>query len=210
MTGAQKATVVGNEMAKEGHKLLGVRLDSGDMSQLSQEVRKILDGAGLDHAQIFASSSFDEYKIDRTIKEGGTIDAFGVGTKMGVSSDAPYFDMVYKLVQYGNRPIMKLSTGKVNLAGEKQVFRKIDSQERFSEDIIGTCDETIEDSRPLLELVMQDGKLLRKHPSLEEIRERFGKNFQSLDDMYKALQGTPSYPVKLSARLKALQETASS
>jgi len=207
--GAQKAAIVGKEMAQEGHNLIGVRLDSGDMSQLSQEVRKILDEEGLDRTQIFASSSFDEYKIEKTIKEGGMIDAFGVGTKMGVSSDAPYFDIVYKLVQYGKRPIMKLSTGKINLAGEKQVFRKLDSQGRFSEDIIGTRDETIEDSRPLLEIVMQEGRLLRKHPSLEEIRERFQKNFQALDATYKALQGAPSYPVKLSARLKAVQETAS-
>jgi nicotinate phosphoribosyltransferase len=208
--GAQKAAIVGQEMAKEGHKLLGVRLDSGDMAQLSQEVRKILDKAGLDNTEIFASSSFDEYKIAKTIKEGARIDAFGVGTRMGVSSDAPYFDMAYKLVQYGKRPIMKLSTGKVNLAGEKQVFRKTDSQGRFSEDVIGTCDETVEGARPLLEPVMQEGKLLRRHPSLEEVRERFGKNFQALDDTFKALQGAPSYPVKLTPRLKAIQETASS
>jgi nicotinate phosphoribosyltransferase len=57
------------EMAKEGHKLLGVRLDSGDMTQLSQEVRKILDKAGLDNTEIFASSSFDEHKIARTLQE---------------------------------------------------------------------------------------------------------------------------------------------
>jgi len=146
VAGAQKATVVGQEMANEGHKLLGVRLDSGDMVQLSRQVRKILDDAGLDDTEVFASSSFDEYKIAKTITGGAMIDAFGVGTKMGVSSDAPYFDMVYKLVQYGERPIMKLSTGKVNLPGEKQIFRKTDPQGRFSEDVIGTRDETIEDT----------------------------------------------------------------
>ncbi|MBW1860590.1 MAG: nicotinate phosphoribosyltransferase, partial [Deltaproteobacteria bacterium] len=195
VAGAQKATVVGQEMANEGHKLLGVRLDSGDMVQLSRQVRKILDDAGLDDTEVFASSSFDEYKIAKTITGGAMIDAFGVGTKMGVSSDAPYFDMVYKLVQYGERPIMKLSTGKVNLPGEKQIFRKTDPQGRFSEDVIGTRDETIEDTRPLLEPVMEEGKLLKSHPSLEEIRERFRKNFESLDDSYKALEGAPSYPV---------------
>ncbi|MBW2567074.1 MAG: nicotinate phosphoribosyltransferase, partial [Deltaproteobacteria bacterium] len=177
IAGAHKAAIVGQEMAGEGHKLLGVRLDSGDMTQLSQEVRKILDEAGLDNTEIFASSSFDEYKIAKTIKEGASIDAFGVGTRMGVSSDAPYFDMAYKLVRYGDRPIMKLSTGKVNLAGEKQVFRMSDPQGRFLEDVIGTRDETVEDASPLLEHVMQDGRLLRNHPSLEEIRERFRTNF---------------------------------
>jgi len=210
IAGAHKAAIVGQEMAGEGHKLLGVRLDSGDMTQLSQEVRKILDEAGLDNTEIFASSSFDEYKIAKTIKEGASIDAFGVGTRMGVSSDAPYFDMAYKLVRYGDRPIMKLSTGKVNLAGEKQVFRMSDPQGRFLEDVIGTRDETVEDASPLLEHVMQDGRLLRNHPSLEEIRERFRTNFQALDDKFKVLQGDSSYTVTLSDRLKALQEKASS
>jgi nicotinate phosphoribosyltransferase len=207
VAGAQKAAVVGREMAEQGHKLVGVRLDSGDMAQLSRQVRKILDDADLEDTEVLASSSFDEYKIAKMITQGAAIDAFGVGTKMGVSSDAPYFDMVYKLVQYGGRPIMKLSTGKVNLPGEKQVFRKTDPQGHFSEDVIGTGDETIEGKRPLLEPVMEKGELLRNHPSLEEIQERFRKNFESLDDSYKALEGTPSYPVKLTAKLKALHDT---
>ena len=209
LAGARKAAVVGNEMVKRGHKLLGVRLDSGDMTRLSQEVRKILDEAGLDDTEIFASSGFDEYKIARTIKEGARIDAFGVGTRMGVSADAPYFDIAYKLVQYGKRPIMKFSPGKVNLAGDKQVFRKTDPQGRFLEDIIGIRDETVEDARPLLEPVIQDGKLLRRHPSLEEIRERLRKSFAALDEKHKNLENPPVYPVKVSARLSALQETAS-
>ena len=208
--GAKKAAIVGQEMVKQGHKLLGVRLDSGDIIGLSRQVRDILDKAGLENVQIFASSGFDEYKIARAIKEGAKIDGFGVGTKMGVSADAPYFDIVYKLVQYGDRPIMKLSTGKVNLAGKKQVFRRSEGQGRFIEDIIGTSNETMEGARALLEPVMQDGKPLRAHPSLEEIRERFSKNFHALDDKYKAMEGATLYPVKVSDRLSAAQEAASS
>jgi nicotinate phosphoribosyltransferase len=105
---------------------------------------------------------------------------------------------------------MKLSTGKTNLPGEKQVFRKTDNKERFVEDVIGTADETMEGASPLLELVMQDGKLLMRHPSLEEIRKRFRKNLAALDEKYKALDGAHLYPVKLSARLKALLGAASS
>lgn len=206
LAGAQKAAVIGQEMAKDGGKLLGVRLDSGDMTQLSQEVRKILDEAGLHETEIFASSSFDEYKIARLINDGAKIDAFGVGTKMGVSADAPYFDIVYKLVQYGDRPIMKRSTGKVNLAGKKQVFRRTDSKGRFVEDVIGTGDETVDGATPLLAPVMQEGKLLKAHPTLEEIRQHFAERFQALDEAYKALDGAPSYPVRLSPRLSALQK----
>jgi nicotinate phosphoribosyltransferase len=202
IAGAQKAAVIGQEMAKKGDQLLGVRLDSGDMTRLSQEVRNILDEAGLRETEIFASSSFDEYKIARMINDGAKIDAFGVGTKMGVSADAPYFDIVYKLVQYGNKPIMKRSTGKVNLAGKKQVFRKTDSQGRFIEDVIGTGDETVEGATPLLEPVLQNGKLVKAHPTLAEIRQHFAKNFQALGEAYKVLEGPPSYPVKLSKRLE--------
>ncbi len=208
LAGAHKAAIVGQEMAKQGHKLLGVRLDSGDMAELSIKVRDILDKAGLRQTEIFASSSFDEHKIARTIKDGGRIDAFGVGTKMGVSADAPYFDIVYKLVQYGERPIMKLSTGKVNLAGEKQVFRRADSQGRFIEDIIGTADEAIAGATPLLGTVVQKGRVVRTHPTLEEIRERFRKNLQALDKKYKALEGAPVYPVNMSARLRGVQQSA--
>jgi len=208
--GAKKAAMVGQEMAKRGERLLGVRLDSGNMIRLSQEVRKILDRAGLEGTEIFASGSFDEYAIAKAIKEGAKIEAFGVGTKMGVSADAPYLDIVYKLVQYGERSIMKFSTGKVNLPGEKQVFRKVDSQGLFVEDVIGTADETVGDGRPLLEPVMEQGKLLRAHPSLEGIRNGFKKSFHALDEKYKALKEPLVYPVRISTRLKELQKAAAS
>jgi nicotinate phosphoribosyltransferase len=210
VAGAEKAVIVGQEMAQRGDRLLGVRLDSGDMVRLSQEVRGILNEAGLEGTKVFASGSFDEYEIAEAIKKGAKIDAFGVGTKMGVSADDPYLDIVYKLVQYGERPIMKFSTGKANLPGEKQVFRKTDSQGRFIEDVIGTADEAVQGARPLLEPVMENGKLLRDHPLLQDIREHFKRSFQALDEKYKALKEPPVYPVGTSPRLKALEEAASS
>jgi nicotinate phosphoribosyltransferase len=207
--GARKAAIVGQEMAKKGEKLLGVRLDSGDMISLSQEVRKILDEAGLEGTEIFASGSFDEYQMAEVIRQGAKIDAFGIGTKMGVSADAPYLDIVYKLVQYGERSIMKLSTGKVNLPGEKQIFRKTDSQGLFMEDMIGTPDEAMEGRYPLLEPAMNGGRLLRAHPSLEDIRKRFKESFRALDERYKALIEPSRYPVRPSPHLEDLQAAAS-
>lgn len=207
VTGAKKAAIVGQEMAKEGDKLLGVRLDSGDMTLLSRQVRKILDESGLQGTEIFASSSFDEYKIAKTIKDGGRIDAFGVGTKMGVSADSPYFDIVYKLVQYADRPIIKRSTGKVNLAGKKQVFRRSKKDGSFFEDVIGLQDETVEDGVPLLETVMENGKCMRPHPPLQVIRDRFKMNFSSLHERHKLLQDSTPYPVRISSRLQELQES---
>jgi nicotinate phosphoribosyltransferase len=205
LEGAKNAVAVAKEMKKKGHALIGVRLDSGDTVSLSQGVRRILDDAGLYDVKIFASSGFDEYKIAKVLSEGAMIDAFGVGTKVGVSSDAPFVDIVYKMVHFKDRDVRKLSPGKVTLAGEKQVFRKKKSKGYFVEDIIGVRDEHILESEPLLEKVMENGKVLRAHPLLEEIRKRFALGFSCLDEKYKSLKEAVVYPVKLSGRLQKLQ-----
>ncbi len=208
--GARHAAVVAKEMQKKGHTLIGVRLDSGDMVSLSREVRKIFDTAGLLDVKIFASSGFDEFKIAKVISEGALIDAFGVGTKVGVSADAPFVDVVYKMVRFKGRDVRKLSPGKVTLAGEKQVFRKSDQKGHYLEDIIGQRDEVIDEGKPLLEKVMENGKLLRPHPLLQMLQEKFKENFAALDDEYKSIQDHNAYPVKLSTRLENLQKSNTS
>jgi nicotinate phosphoribosyltransferase len=204
--GARHAAAVAKEMQKRGHTLIGVRLDSGDMASLSREVRKIFDAAGLYDVKIYASSGFDEFKIAKVISEGAAIDAFGVGTKVGVSADAPFVDVVYKMVRFKGRDVKKLSPGKVTLAGEKQVFRKSDQNGSYLEDIISQRDEIIAEGKPLLEKVMGNGHLLRPHPQLQMLQERFKENFAALDDGYKSIQDHKAYPVKLSTRLQNLQE----
>jgi nicotinate phosphoribosyltransferase len=204
--GARHAAAVAKEMQKRGHTLIGVLLDSGDMVSLSREVRRIFDAAGLYDVKIFASSGFDEFKIAKVISEGAAIDAFGVGTKVGVSADAPFVDVVYKMVRFKGRDVKKLSPGKVTLAGEKQVFRKSDPDGSYLEDIIGLRDEIIAEGKPLLEKVMENGNLLRSHPQLQMLQERFKENFAALDDGYKSIQDHKAYPVKLSTRLQNLQE----
>ena len=99
---------------------VGVRLDSGDLAALALLARRLLDGASLRQARIFASGSLDEYAIADLVERGAPIDAYGVGTKMGVSADAPYLDSAYKLVIYNGRPVMKLSAGKATQPGAKQ------------------------------------------------------------------------------------------
>lgn len=204
--GAYNAITVAREMAQRGENLLGVRLDSGDLSHLSKEVRKILDESGLEDVQIFASSGLDEFEITEIIKGNGMIDAFGVGTKLGVSADAPYLDIVYKIVQYNGRPVKKLSSGKVTLAGEKQVFRKTGDDGMFIEDIVGVWGEEINDRKPLLKLVMQGGKRLEKRAPIDAIRQRFLNDFSALAPRYKRLKSPDLFPVRLSDRLQALQK----
>ena len=145
VAGARNAALVGNEMKTRGRALDGVRLDSGDLDSLSREVRAILDDAELPDVKIVASGGLDELDIDRLVGGGAPIDAFGVGTKMGVSADAPWTDMAYKLVKYGCRPVLKLSTGKVSIPGEKQVFRLRDAAGGLAEDVIALRDEALRD-----------------------------------------------------------------
>jgi len=135
------------------------------------------------------------------------IDGFGVGTKMGVSADAPWLDMAYKLVRYEGRPVLKLSTGKVSLVDEKEVYRRSDSQGMFVEDIIALRGEVLPvPVEPLLARVMEGGRIASTPPTLEEVRRRFQEEFARLPEGYKALQGAPAYPVRLSPGLQSLQE----
>jgi nicotinate phosphoribosyltransferase len=206
ISGAKAAAAVGKEMASQGKSLKGVRLDSGDIARLSQKVRKILSEKGLDRATIFASGGFDEYTIQKVLKQGGNIDSFGVGTKMGVSADAPYFDMAYKMVEYDGRSVLKLSPQKSTLASAKQVFRFKTPKGRLSGDIIGLRDDHLKAGEPLLEEVMRQGKVVVSTPPLSQIQERFLDEFSCLDEKYKSLaKNVPEYPVVLSPKLKSLQ-----
>lgn len=205
--GAKHAVRVAQELREQGNALLGIRLDSGDMVSLSKQVRKILDDAGFPEIKIFASSGFDEYKISDALSQGAEIDAFGVGTKVGVSADAPHMDIVYKLVQYDKRPIRKLSPGKETLAGEKQIFRIADSNGGYQKDVIGLRDDRIDNSRPLLEKVFESGHRTQTEISLEAIRNCFKDNFSLLDEKYKTIDQNLVYPVETSPRLKALQKS---
>ncbi|MGD9271087.1 MAG: nicotinate phosphoribosyltransferase [Syntrophobacterales bacterium] len=206
LAGARKAVTVAREMRQAGKSLRAVRLDSGDMVQLSQQVRAIFDESGFPNVRIFASGGFDEFKIQKILADGANIDAFGVGTRMGVSADAPYLNMAYKMVMYNGRPVLKLSSGKISLAGPKQVFRQRTKDGFFKRDLIGLLDEDIADSESLLAPVMKDGKRLFPAEPLPKIRELFRKEFALLPETYKDLQGNPNYPVEITPQLKALQD----
>jgi|UniRef100_A0A7C5ELU2 nicotinate phosphoribosyltransferase len=205
LVGAQKAAKVGKEMEARGERLRFVRLDSGDIADLSRKVRKILDEAGLNYVRLLASGGFDEFKIAEVLAQGGVVDAFAVGTKMGVSADEPYFDIAYKLVKYAGRPVMKLSTGKVTLVDKKQVWRHVDEKGQMLRDTIALREETLSDGEPLLKPVMRHGRLTGTLPTLKESRDYFQEQFARLPEPLKALENPPPFPVDLSPGLKDLQ-----
>ncbi len=209
--GAKKAVIVGKELEKKGEKLLGVRLDSGDLAELSKKVRKILDEAGLGYVKIVASGDLNEWKIDELMRRGAEIDLFGVGTELITARPTPALDGIYKLsdvMEKGkHKPKMKLSeeTVKATLPGKKRVWRLFESG-KFLKDVIALDDEVIENAQPLLEQAVKNGKVVCERLSLEEIKRRALKNFSSLPDKYKKLEGSPVYPVEFSKGLLELRE----
>ena len=177
-------------------RVRAVRLDSGDLGALASEARKMLDEAGLQHVTIFASSSLDEYEIQRLVNSGAPIDAFGVGTKLAVMEDASHLDMAYKLVEYGGKGRLKLSTSKVLHPGRKQVFRQIENG-CMVRDVIGRFDEQLP-GEPLLQAVMRQGTSVT-HIELEESRRRFQGELTRLPDHLRALEASATpYAVSFS------------
>ena len=202
---AYKAAETAKELEARGQRLAAVRLDSGDLEDLSRRVRQILDEAGLSYVEIMASGGLDEGDVERLIKNGAPINVFGLGTKVTVSADAPWSDMVYKLVQYHGQPVMKLSEDKAYLPGAKQVFRFSDAAGRLHGDAIGLAHEApLDGSEPLLVQVMTNGRRIGRSPALPDIRDRFRREFEQLPNEYKKLESPPDYPVSVSDALADL------
>ena len=219
LSGVRKAAIVGTEMVARGQRLASVRLDSGDLDDLSRGARRILDAAGLSDAKIFASGGLDEYRVANLLARGAPIDAFGVGTGMGVSSDAPSLDCAYKLVEYAGRPRLKLSQRKETLVGRKQVWRAYDDAGAMQGDLLALRDEPVrtiaaqlgeasEHVQPCLVPVMRGGQPTGALPNLETIRERFRSEFARLPAAHKQLKDPASYPLRLSEELQRQQAAA--
>jgi len=206
--GTENAAVVARELEKKGLRLSGVRIDSGNLAEISRKVRALLDEKGLSYVNIFASGDLDEYKIEQLLSKGAKIDSFGVGTRMSTSEDRPYVDIIYKLCEKMEKtgkfvPTMKLSKGKITLPGRKQVFRVRDINGNFVRDIIALHNEKVE-GELLLVKVMEKGKIVYDLPTLEDVRERALENLSKLPDKYQRLEKAPHYPVVLSPKLKKM------
>jgi nicotinate phosphoribosyltransferase len=184
-------------------RIRGIRLDSGDLGALAASARRILDDAGLHGVRIFASGGLDEHIVADLTARGAPIDGFGVGTRMGVSADAPYLDSAYKIAAYAGRDRMKLASGKVTLPGRKQVFR-VERDGVAVHDVIALQDERIE-GRPLLEKVMEGGRRTAAGLfTLREAIERCRDETARLPAPIRSLEpADPPYPVRLGPRLQA-------
>ncbi len=205
--GIKNAIQVAKEFRDKGHFLQGIRLDSGDLGKLAKMARKMFDEHNFRDVKIFASGDLDEYKIEKLVKSRAPIDDFGVGTRMGSSSDAPSLDVIYKIAEVTNGggvflPTMKFSKNKSTLPGRKQVFRVLDKRGFAKEDIIGL--EYENPGEPLLKKVMQAGEVVFGVRPLSELRKSSARGLASLRSEYKDLKSNVPYEVGLSKDLKKL------
>jgi len=205
LEGVRKVVELARELG-DAFAARGIRLDSGDLGALAKRAREILDAAGLEAVEIFASGLLDEYRIARLVEEGAPINGFGVGTRMGVSEDVPSVDLAYKLTEYAGVGRRKLSPQKVTLPGRKQVFR-LESGGAAARDVLAGWDESLP-GRPLLAPVMKRGRRLASaSPTLEGIRARAAEEIAKLPERLRGLEAAePSYPVEMSDELRAEAE----
>ena len=227
--GIVNAIEVGKTLKSHGKKLIGIRIDSGDLAYLSQLGREMLDHAGLNDTKIVASNDLDEYILESLHDQHAKLDLLGVGTKLVTAYDQPALGGVYKLSALKNKngeweSKLKLSeqTIKINVPGIQQVRRYYknglmvadmiyDVEIGYSDDptIIGVNDPTKSkkinseqfESEDLLVPILIDGKLIYKSPELSEIRNRVSEQLEKLHSGIKRFVNPHAYVVGLEQRL---------
>ncbi len=224
LEGVHKAVSVGRWLRTQGHELLGIRLDSGDLAQLSLEARKILDEGGFPKATIVASSELDEQSIAALKERGATIGLWGVGTKLATGHDQPAMGGVYKLASVRRpggpwQPRIKLSEepAKISNPGLQQV-RRFQRDGQFCGDVIydlGTGfgsqkeAERLHDatsSADLLVPVVRQGHVVYDHPPIAEIRRHASRQLAGIPPSARRLVKPEAYPVRLAPGLAQLKQ----
>ena len=145
LEGAKNASIVAKEMEAAGHRLSAVRIDSGNLADLSMKVRAILDGEGLCYVKIIGTGDLNEYKISELVAKGARIDAYGVGTELITGKPVSALPGVYKLAQIEDRPVIKLSDDKITYPGMKQVYRLTDDHGNYKGDFLALDIEMAQD-----------------------------------------------------------------
>lgn len=224
-SGLPNAIKVGKELQEKGKKLAGIRLDSGDLSYLAKESRKMLDQEGLHEVKIAASNQLDEHVIQSLIEQKAPIDFFGVGTSLVTGQPDAALDGVYKLAYANGKPRIKLSESisKITLPHKKQVYRLKDENDQWiGADVVALSAEGKNDiekmyhpfapeknlvigkmkKEPLLELVMEKGKPAFDKKTLKEITDFSRQRIENLPGEYKSFNNPHVYKIGISDKLK--------
>ncbi len=204
------------KIVKSGLVTKGIRLDSGDLYLLSVKSREILDEAGYKDTKIMASGDLNEYIIHDLVQRGAPIDVFGVGTELATSRDDPAMNGIYKLVgvkePIGNgkyKLIYKLKTspGKKTYPAPKQVFRVYEDG-LIKQDTIGLDEEVFENGVPLLNKVMEKGRIKTTLPNLTEIKKFHATQRNTLPADFRRIDYIPeTFPVRYSEKLEEITRT---
>jgi nicotinate phosphoribosyltransferase len=225
--GIPNAIKVGKELEENGHRLLGIRLDSGDLAYLAKKSRKMLDDAGLDYVNIAASNQLDEYLIRSLIEQKAPIDFFGVGTRLATSYDDPALNGVYKLAVIDGEPTLKVSDNieKITMPGRKMIRRYFNEDGTFHADGIsldyeGEPELIIHPFFPLkqtevknlkfselLHPVMKDGEILDIEEDVEAISNYRSSQFKLLNEEHKRFDNPHVYKVGISKGLMDLRNS---
>ncbi|WP_266204671.1 nicotinate phosphoribosyltransferase [Pontibacter kalidii] len=224
--GVKKAIAVAKKLQPKGFLFGGIRLDSGDLTYLSKEARKLLDAAGFQDASIVASNDLDERLITHLKQEGAKINVWGIGTKMVTAYDQPALGGVYKLAAIKNGKWeykIKLSEqlAKTSNPGILQV-RRFYNQERYLADMIYNEQEQLpehpqivdpldltrrrnveEDAKhkDLLVPIFRQGKLVYTLPDLPGIKAHTLKEITQLHESIRRYLNPHSYPAGLESGL---------
>jgi nicotinate phosphoribosyltransferase len=178
--------------------LAGVRLDSGDLAALSQQVRELLPDV-----PIFASGDLDEYEIERLKQAGAAIDGYGLGTRLVTGSPV---NGVYKLVEIDDIPVMKESSSKVTYPGRKQIFRQYAGDRAVQDYLALAAESPPAGAQPLLQPVMQQGQLMAPLDDLPAIAQRTARSVAALSPPVRQVQDPTPYTVEITPALAQLTQ----
>jgi nicotinate phosphoribosyltransferase len=190
-------------LARAGTPVGAVRIDSGDLLEGARAVRAILDAGGCGAIRILASGNLDELEIARLAAAGAPIDAFGVGTRLDTSADAPYLDCAYKLEEYAGRPRRKRSWGKATWPGRKQVFRTCAADGRIAGDVVALEHER-PPGEPLIACVMRGGRRLGPGEPIAALAARAARSLATLPGACRSLTAPVPLVPAISEGIRAL------
>jgi nicotinate phosphoribosyltransferase len=226
-SGIPNAIKVALEMERAGHRVKGIRLDSGDLAYLSKHGRFMLDAAGLHHVKIVATNQLDEHIIKSLLEQGAKIDVFGVGTSLVIGRDDAALDGVYKLSRYDGAPRIKISENieKILIPDVKKIYRYYNGENKFYADAVvgeqeGDIDQMIHPHQPikrlplnglrkesLLSCVMREGNVMIPKQTPYEIAAYVQERLALLPEEHKRFEYPHIYKVGASAALLKVRDT---
>lgn len=226
-SGIPNAIKIAHEMERAGHRIKGIRLDSGDLAYLSKHARFMLDAAGLHHVKIVATNQLDEHIIKSLLEQGAKIDVFGVGTSLVIGREDAALDGVYKLSRYDGAPRIKISDNieKILIPDVKKIFRYYNAENKFYADaVVGEqetdIDQMIHPHQPtkrlslsgmrkesLVHVVMKEGKRMVTRQTPYEIAAYVQERLALLPEEHKRFEYPHIYKVGASKALLEMRDT---